>query len=109
VGSSHVYKRESQHIYSIYEKKKIYLGESTVIPNISVMREAVADITQATFLDVLLNRIERFLFGYFHLCVGPSRNFDNHVQDTIVLISEKRDVVKRRHDGSILFDENTVF
>jgi len=56
--------------------------------------EAVADETQLAFLDILLDWIERLLLGDFHLRVGPARNFDDHVQDAIVLVGKERDVVE---------------
>jgi hypothetical protein len=73
------------------------------------MRKAVANIAQTAFLDVLLDGVERFLFGDLHLGVGPPGNLDNHVEDAIVHVSEERDVVKGRHDGAILFNVDTVF
>lgn len=69
-----------------------------------MMREAVADEPQFTPFHVLLDGIERFLFGNLHLCVGPARNLHDHVEDTIVLISEKRNVVKGREDRAALLN-----
>ena len=56
--------------------------------------EAVPHVAQFTFFDVLFDRIEGFLFGDFHLSVGPTGNLDYHVEDVLVLISEKRDVME---------------
>ncbi len=72
--------------------------------------EAVADETQTTFFDVLLDGVEGLLFGNLHLSVGPTRNLNDHVQDPIVLVGEKRDVVEGRDYGAVgsLFDEDTV-
>lgn len=42
-------------------EKRTYLGESTVVPDISVVGEAVADVAQAALLDVLLDGVERLL------------------------------------------------
>lgn len=75
-----------------------YLGESTIVPDVSVMRKAVAHITKLALLDVLLDGVERLLLGDFHLCVGPPGNFDDHVKNAILLISVERDVVERRDD-----------
>lgn len=71
--------------------------------------EAVSDEAQSTFFDVLFDRIKEFLFGNFHLGVGPAGNLDYHVEDTLVLIGEERDVVERRDDVSILLDVNAMF
>jgi hypothetical protein len=38
-----------------------YLWESSVVPNVSVMREAVGDVAELLLLDVLLDRIQRLL------------------------------------------------
>ena len=72
-----------------------YLRESTVVPNISMVREAVANITKPALLDILLDGIEWLLLRDLHLSVGPARNFDDHVEDTVRDISVERDVVER--------------
>jgi len=61
------------------------------------------------FFDVLLDRIERFLPGNFHLCVSPAGYFDDHVEDAIVLVSKKRDVVEGRDNRAVLFNVYAVF
>lgn len=63
-----------------------------------MMREAVSHIAQSAFFDILLNRIEGFLLGHLHFGIGPARNFDDHVEDSIALVSEERNVVERRND-----------
>lgn len=85
------------------------LGEGTVIPNVSVVGETVADETQSSLLDILLNRIEGFLLANLHFSVRPARNFDDHVENAVVLVCEKRDVVEGRDHGAILFDVDAVF
>lgn len=70
------------------------LGESTVIPDVPVVGEAVANETQPALLDILLDGIERLLLGNLHLRVRPARNFDDHVEDAVVLVCKKRDVVE---------------
>ena len=71
--------------------------------------EAVPHEAQSTLFNILFDRIELFLFGNFHLGVGPTGNFDYHVEDTLVLVGEKRDVMERRDDTSILLDINAMF
>jgi hypothetical protein len=73
------------------------------------MWKAVADVAQAALFYVLLDWVEGFLLGDLHLCVRPTGNLDNHVENAITLVSEKRDVVPGGHNGSILFDVHTVF
>lgn len=85
-----------------------YLGEGTIVPDVPVVGETVADIPQLAFLNVLLDGVEGLLLGDLHLRVGPTGNFDDHVEDAIVLISEERDVVERRHDRAILLDVNAM-
>ena len=90
------------------EAAKIYLRKSTVVPDVTVVGEAVTDVAQPTLLDVLLYRIERLLLGDLHLGVGPARDFNDHVEDAIVRISEQRDVVPGRDGSTLLLDEHTV-
>jgi len=86
------------------------LRESTVVPDITVVGEAVANETQTTLLNVLLDGVESLLLGYLHLRIGPPRDLDNHVEDTIVGVGEEGDVMEGRNDGVIvLLDEDTVF
>jgi hypothetical protein len=75
-----------------------YLGESAIVPDVSVVREAVTYITEPALLDVLFDRVERLFLGDFHLGIGPPRDFDDHVEDTILLIGVERDVMERRYD-----------
>jgi hypothetical protein len=86
-----------------------YLRESTIIPDVAVVGETVAHVAQAAFLDILLDRIERLLLAYFHLGVGPTGNLDDHVQDPVVFVSEKRDVVERGDDIAVLLDVDSMF
>ena len=85
------------------------MRESTIVPNVAVVREAVADEAQAIFLHVLFDGIEGFLLGNLHLGVGPAGHFNNHVEDTIVLVSEKRNIMEGRDDGAVLLNEYAMF
>ena len=84
------------------------LRESTVVPDVTVVREAVTDVTETALLDILLDGVERLLLGDFHLGVGPTGDLDDHVEDAIGLVSEQRNVVPRRDDLSLLLGEHTV-
>jgi len=79
------------------------LRECTVVPDVTVMREAVANETQTTLLDVLLDGVEWFILGDLKLGVGPAGDLDNHVEDAIALVGKERNVVEGRDDGSVLF------
>lgn len=71
--------------------------------------KAVAHVAQAALLDVLLDGIERLLLGDLHLGVGPAGDLDDHVEDAIALIGEKRDVMERGDDLAVLFDVDAMF
>jgi hypothetical protein len=85
------------------------LGESSVIPNITVMGKTVADESKFAFLDILLYGIEELVFRDLHLGIGPSRNLDDHVEDTVPLVGEKRDIVEWGYNSPILLDKHTMF
>jgi len=74
-----------------------------------VVGEAVAHVAQAALFNVLLDGIERLLLGNFHLGIRPAGNFDNHVENAIALIGKEGDIVERRDDLAVLFDENPMF
>lgn len=73
------------------------------------MREAVSHKAQFTAFDILFDRVERLFFGDFHLRIGPSRNFDDHVEDTIVPVCKERNIVEWRDDVAVMLDEHAVF
>jgi len=85
------------------------LRESTVVPDVAVVGEAVANETQATLLNVLFDGVERFVLGDLKLGVGPTRDLYNHVEDAIVLVGKERNVVEGGDDGSVLFRIDAVF
>ena len=85
------------------------LRECAVVPDVAVMGEAVANETQTTLLDVLLDWIEWLLLADLELCVGPTRDLDNHVEDAIALVGKERDVVEWRDHSSILFRIDAMF
>lgn len=58
------------------------------------MREAVAHETQPALLDILLDRIEGFLLGNLHFGIRPSRDLDDHVENTVVQISEQGNIME---------------
>ena len=69
-----------------------------------MMREAVAHEPQSTTLHILLDWIERLLLGDLHLCIGPARDLDDHVENAIMLISKERNVMEGREDCVALLD-----
>ena len=71
-----------------------------------MMREAVAHKTELSTLDVLLDGVEEFLLGDFHLCVGPTGNLDDHVEDGVVGdICKELNVMPWRNDRLLLGDK----
>jgi hypothetical protein len=85
------------------------LGESTIIPDVAVVGEAVADVAQAALLDVLLYGVKWLLLGDLHLSVRPARHLNDHVENATVLIGKEGDVVEGRDDIAVMLDEDTVF
>lgn len=93
------------------------------------MREAVSDVSELSFLDVLLDGVERFLLAdlfclctvserritvhsmartCLHLGIGPARDLDDHVEDRLLLVGVEGDVVEWRNGNAILFDVDAV-
>lgn len=70
--------------------------------------EAVADETQTTLLGVLFDGIEGLLLADLHLGIGPTRDLDDHVEDAIALVGEKRDVVEGGEDLTVSLDIDPV-
>jgi hypothetical protein len=85
------------------------LRECTVVPDVAVVGEAVANETQTTLLDVLFDGVEWFLLGDLELGVGPTGDLYNHVEDAIVLVGKESNVVEGGDCGSVLFRIDAVF
>lgn len=84
------------------------LGQRAVVPDVSVVREAVGDVAEFPLLDVLLDGVQVFLGGDLHLGVGPARHLDHHVEDLVALVGEERDVVERRNGAIFILDVDAV-
>ena len=63
-----------------------------------MVREAVADVAKTALLDILLDGVEGLTGGDLHLRVGPAWDLDDHIEDTLVLVGEERDVMEGRDD-----------
>lgn len=85
-----------------------HLGESAIVPDVSMVREAVAHEAKTALLDVLLYWIEALLLAYLHFGVGPPGDLHDHVQDSIVLVREERNVVERRDDLAVALNVSAV-
>ena len=70
--------------------------------------EAVADETQAALLGVLFDGVKGLFLADFHLGVGPTRDLDDEVEDAIVLVGEKRDVVEGGHHLALVLDVDSM-
>jgi len=55
--------------------------------------EAIANVAQSTLLDILFDGVESLFFTYLHFSVGPAGNFNDHVEDAVILVREEGDVV----------------
>jgi hypothetical protein len=84
------------------------LGEGTIVPEVTLVGEAVSDVSKLALLDVLLDGVEELLLGDLKLGVGPSRNLNDHVQDSLLLVGVERNIVERRDGLSILLDVDSV-
>ena len=80
----------------------MYLGESTVVPNVSVVGEAVTDEAELALLDILLNGVQFLILGDLKLGVGPTRDLNNHVEDVLALVGIERNVMEGRDGRSVL-------
>jgi hypothetical protein len=40
---------------------------------------------------------------YFKLGIGPTRDFNNHVENVLFGVSKKRDIMERRDGDTVLF------
>jgi len=85
------------------------LREGTIVPDVTVMGEAVSNETQTTLFYVLLDGIEGLILGDLDLCVGPTWDLNNHVEDTIVLVEKERDVVEGGKHRPVLFGVDAMF
>ncbi len=84
------------------------MREGSVVPDVTVMREAVSHKSEFALLDVLLDRVEFLVLRNLELGVGPSRYFNNHVQDSLFLVGIKGNIVKGRDWRSIFFLKQEV-
>jgi hypothetical protein len=84
--------------FQIEDVNQAHLRERAIVPDVSMVGETIANESQSALLNVLLDGIERFFLGHFHLCVRPARDFNDHVEDTVALICEERNVVEWRDD-----------
>lgn len=56
-----------------------YLRESSVVPDVSVVRKAVANVSEFSLLDILFDGVEGLFLGSLHFGVGPAGDLDDHV------------------------------
>lgn len=96
------------HIARIAMTARTHLRESTVVPDVAVVGEAVANVAELALLDVLLDRVEGLLLRDLHLRVGPARDLNDHVENAIILVGEKRNVMEGRNDRAVLLDEDAM-
>lgn len=79
-----------------------YLGKSTIVPDVALVGEAVADKAQLALLDVLLDGVEDLVLGDLELGVGPAGDLDNHVEDVLGGVGKQGHVVEGRDGGTVL-------
>lgn len=112
------------------------LGEGTVVPQVTLVGEAVADVAKLALLDVLLDGVEKLLLGdlvgkssvskavhqhgkqkgrpgqawetNLELGIGPAGDLDDHVQDALLLVGVQGDVVEGGDGDAILLNVDAV-
>lgn len=73
-----------------------------------MVRKAVADKTWVALSDFLFDWVHRLIFRNYHLCIRPTRDLNDHVENAPIVIG-KRDTMEWRDNMAVLFDEYTVF
>jgi len=84
------------------------LRESTIVPQISLVGETIADVAKLALLDVLLDGVQVFFLANLHLCVGPPWDLNNHVEESLLLIGIERNIVEWRNWDTISLDVDTM-
>lgn len=84
------------------------LGERSVVPDVTLVGETVANETEFALLRVLEDRVELLFLRDFEFRVGPTGDLDNHVEDGTLLVREEGNVVEGRDDFAILLDVRAV-
>lgn len=72
------------------------LGESAVVPDVTLVREAVANEAQLALLGVLLEAVEALFLGDLDFGVGPAGDLNDHVENRLGLVGEEGDIVEGR-------------
>ncbi len=67
-------------------------------------------VSQSVVIQRLENNIRVMIIRnpHLHFCIGPTRHFDNHVEDRLLLIGVERDIMPWRDKLAILFGEDAV-
>ena len=141
MGSSHVYHIIKKLVFFFFFILLIacgiytYTREGSIVPQVALVGEAVADVSQLALFGVLFDRVEEFLFGDLRIMIstflpsrpkkkkkkkkkkkennlllgiGPAGNLNNHVEHGLLVIGIERDIVEGRDGRSILFDIDSV-
>lgn len=69
--------KSARAVYHMVDRA--HLGEGTIVPDVSVVRETVAHETKTALLDILLNWVEALLLADLHFGVGPPGDLHDHV------------------------------
>ena len=70
-----------------------HLREGTVVPDVTVVGEAVADVTQTALLNVLLDGVEGLLFGDLMACQHAcARHWEEGLRRTSCLALVQRGI-----------------
>jgi hypothetical protein len=90
------------------KKKKRKGKNAPVVPDVTLVGEAVADETELALLGVLKDGVELVLLRDLKLGVGPAGDLDDHVEDGALLVGVEGDIVEGRDNLAVLLEEDTV-
>jgi hypothetical protein len=81
-GSSQVYGRRSGGEEDMQRHTACnwtYLRESSVVPDVTMVGEAISNESKLVLFDILLDGIEKLFLANLQLRVSPSGNLNDHV------------------------------
>jgi hypothetical protein len=72
------------------------------------VKEHTTTVNKAKRVEEVTRQQLMLTVTYLELGIGPSRNLDNHVQDSLLLVGVERNIMERRNGLAILLDVDSV-
>jgi len=69
------------------------LGESTIVPGVTLSTIDISDVAELSVLDILLDWVELFRNTNFNLRVGSLWDFKNEVENSLLSVNFDGDIV----------------